>query len=149
VRTTRKALAGLALVALVAGGCGDGDEEGETSAGGGSPDAGGTIEIVAGDDSFSPASVEVEPGQTVTVDVRSDSSRAHTFTVVDQGISEALAPEGSVTVEVTMPDDGVVAFFCEIHGDAGMRGELSTPGAAAPGSGDEPTTTVPAVGYGY
>jgi plastocyanin len=118
-----------ALVLLLAGGCGDGeDPEGGADA---PPDAtvleGEQVEISAIDNTFQPEAAQVAPGTEVTW--VNDGRNVHNVIPEDEDAEwrvdeDAFEPgdEASYTFE----DPGVYRYYCSIHGtiDAGMPGVL-------------------------
>jgi plastocyanin len=109
-----------------------------------------SVAIATGDESFSPTFVQSEPGAIVTVELSNDGSANHTFTIDDQQIDQALRAGEEATVEVTVPESGVVRFYCMIHVEGGMQGAFFTEAGAA--AGDRDTTVAPSEddgGYGY
>lgn len=165
----------LAALLLLAAACGDdGDEDatsgdggadgGETTAEGGGPDASvdlgadgrPEVTLVVGDGSFAPARVRAAPGARVTVDLRSDSSIEHTFTVEGGDVDQLVEPGSDERVEVALPEEDTVTFYCRFHRDAGMEGAFEVAGSSPDdggnrdGDGGTTTTGAPAVGgYGY
>lgn len=118
-----------------------------------------TIEV---EDFFYKATfLKAKPGTTVTVTLDVKGSAPHTFTAEDGSFDEDLSSGDEVTVEVAIPDSGdPVAFFCNFHGDQGMKGAFftkkgskagttggstATTGGTTPTSGDDDS----GLGYGY
>jgi plastocyanin len=97
------------------------------------------LNVVTLDNSFNPATSSARAGQKVTVNVKNDGQRPHSFTidgVVDTGRLDAGQ---SKTVEFTPSSAGSLAFYCTIHTAAVMSGTLtvSASAAAEPGGGVE------------
>ncbi|HEX2029870.1 MAG TPA: cupredoxin domain-containing protein [Actinomycetota bacterium] len=138
----RSALALALALGLLATACGGGDDQPT----GGGDQEGGTVQVagqqandhgtenVAGmsqlefeldDFYFEPTILEGEAGQTLTLNLFNEGDAPHTFTLEEQGIDEELQPgQEHVTVEVTFPDSGEVAFICRFHEAQGMIGGL-------------------------
>jgi plastocyanin len=152
-------------VLLVAAGCGDdGEEESEEAAATGSPpvELSGTVNDhgeadVSGDGDtaelamelddfyFGPTYVHGAPGQTVKIELENEGEVDHTFTIDDQSIDETVPPGESATVEVTLPSDGNLAFYCRLHRGQGMQGAFYLEaGASAPASTSSSSTTTTA-----
>jgi len=138
----------------------------------------GKIEIEQDDFYFKPTFPKSKLGSKVTVELKNEGNTQHTFTIPSLGIDTVLDPNKKATVEVTLPTDGALAFFCRFHGPStsasgasnqGMQGAffskkgqaLSTSAATASASsettattGAAPTTATPSTssgggGYGY
>jgi len=155
---TRPALA-IATVAavLLLGACGDdnggSDSSGSDSGGGSDPvqlsgevndegteDATGSdsLEVEADDFSFGPTFIKATPGSTLTLTVTNEGDANHTFTVDDENIDTEVEPGASADVDVTVPDDGSVNFYCRFHIGQGMQGAVFTgSGASSSGGGDD------------
>lgn len=134
----------------------------------------GKISVEEDDFYFEPTFAKSKPGSTVRVKLENEGDTQHTFTIPSQGIDTALDAGESATVDVTLPTDGALVFYCRFHGptaldpgasNRGMQGaffskkgqSLSTGGGAAPATsaptattGAAPTTTTSGGGgYGY
>jgi plastocyanin len=130
------------------------------------------ITIEEDDFFFKPTFSKAKLGTTVKVTLRNKGDAQHTFTIPSLGIDSTLDAGKKATVEVTLPTDGALAFYCRFHGappsgGQGMQGAffakkgdpLSTGGGAAPATsaptGVAPTTTPTTAsgggggGYGY
>lgn len=126
-----KALALAAAALLVLGACGGDAEEAPESAETETTteeDAGGedatALTVSAVDNSFEPASLSAPAGSEVTIEVTNDGANPHTFTIDDLGVdSGSLASGESATVTFDMGED-TVTFYCAIHGEAMMSGEI-------------------------
>jgi plastocyanin len=82
-----------------------------------------TIEEGAGDGfAFSPSSLTVRRGQTITLDNAGDAP--HTFTIADEGIDVTNNPGQVREVTVDLAP-GTYAFVCRFHRDRGMKGTLT------------------------
>ena len=125
-RRWMKVLAATFALSLLAAACG-GDEPAGTPDGGAteteteSPtgtDGGGGPDLTIVDFSFSPATLRVTDGDTITVANIGDST--HTFTTEDEAIDETVAPGE----EIEVPIEGVSSqgFHCRFHSQ--MTGNL-------------------------
>jgi plastocyanin len=84
---------------------------------------GNTIELDQRNDSFTPTFVKIPAGASaITVTVKNQASVPHTFTVPSEQIDKVLNPGESVTVTVTIPGPGAIAFYCRFHQSLGMQG---------------------------
>ena len=109
------------VLALAVTACGGGETVDATGDSGG---GGGNLSIAATDFAFDPAAATA-PAGTVAVTVENTGQAPHTFTVADADIDEQIAPGDSVTVDVTVPAGGTVAYVCTLHEAQGMTGEIS------------------------
>jgi plastocyanin len=92
------------------------------------------------DNYFSPTFIKAAPGATVTVELANEGANAHTFTLDDGSVDQQVEPGKKATVEVTVPDDGMLRFSCDFHGAMGMQGAFYTE-AGASGSSTGSTTS--------
>jgi plastocyanin len=123
------------------------------------------ITIEEDDFFFKPTFAKAKLGTTVKVTLRNKGDATHTFTIPSLGIDSELEGGKKATVEVTLPTDGALGFYCRFHGappsgGQGMQGAffskkgeaVSTGGGAAAPSTSAPTattTTAGGGGYGY
>jgi plastocyanin len=125
---------------------------------------GNTIELDQSDFAYTPTFVKIPAGATsITVTVKNMGSVQHTFTVPAEQIDKVLNPGDSVTVTVTIPGPGAIAFYCRFHKSLGMQGAFfdkngakliktvaAGAGAASGSTGTTPTTKASSSGgYGY
>jgi plastocyanin len=147
LRTRRGLLLGFVVLALVGAACG---KAATASEGGGSSSGSGTSTgssgtsggsggsgygagggggmmantVLEGPDNgltFSPSTVKVTQGQTITLVNVSDA--AHTFTVTGQGIDIETMPGKTAKVTIDLPP-GTYPFICRFHESMGMKGTL-------------------------
>ena len=71
---------------------------------------------------FSPTFLKAQPGATIKVELENESDDTHTFTIDSLGIDQEVAAGESATVDVTLPQEGAVRFYCRFHGNMGMQG---------------------------
>ena len=150
LRTRRGLLLGFVVLALFGAACGKAataSESGGSGSGGGSgtntgPSAGSSgsgytggsgyggggammaTTVLEGPDNgftFSPSTVTVHQGQTITLTNVSDT--AHTFTVTGQGIDIETMPGKTDKVTIDLPP-GTYPFVCRFHESMGMEGTL-------------------------
>lgn len=145
--TRRGLLLGFVVLALVGAACGKSataSERGGSSSGSGSGTSTGSsgtsgsnggygaggggammaTTVLEGPDNgftFSPSTVTVHQGQTITLTNVSDT--AHTFTVTGQGIDIETMPGKTDTVTIDLPP-GTYPFVCRFHESMGMKGTL-------------------------
>jgi plastocyanin len=131
----------------------------------------GKISIEADDFYFKPTFPKAKLGSKVSARLKNEGKTQHTFTIPSLGIDTVLDEGKSATVQLTLPTDGALAFYCRFHGappsgGQGMQGAffskkgeaLSTGGGAASATatsaptattGAAPTTAPAGGGYGY
>ena len=108
-----------------------------------------SLEIEADDFYFSPTFIKAKPGSTVTVQLKSEGSNEHTFTIDGSTIDQDMKPGSSASVHVTIPANGALAFHCKFHGSAGMQGAFFTKTGAAVTNMSGTPTTASSGGGGY
>jgi plastocyanin len=108
----------------------------------GTEDATGSteLELEADDFYFEPTFIKATPGSTLTLTVGNEGDASHTFTVDDQQIDTEVEPGASADVQVTVPDDGTVNYYCRFHRGQGMQGAVFTRAGAGNSGGGTPTT---------
>ena len=83
----------------------------------------------------------VQPGETLW-----SIAAANNLTIDDQNVDEDTEPGDTASVDVEIPESGVVQFYCAFHTAQDMRGALAV-------TGSEPTpaedTTTESSGGGY
>ena len=86
-----------------------------------------TIEVTAEEFAFKPATVQVDPGETIRLKLVNKGNMSHNLHLREQDKKTDTIQAGkSDTVEVTAPRDGELGFFCAIpgHKKAGMKGKI-------------------------
>jgi plastocyanin len=153
----RIAVAGiLAVVSLLAAGCGSGGGGGGTTAAG----SGEGISLNESEFKIDPAAVNVDQSGTVTLHITNNGQVDHAFEIEGQGIEEqktdTIKPGESADLTVELSKTGEYEFYCPIdgHRDKGMEGTLIVGGAGASGGTGGATTgeqegTTGGGGYGY
>jgi plastocyanin len=140
---SRFARAALILALLAAGACGGGGSDDEPTAAASTTtavtaDIGGTNAVVRGtsvaaegleveidDNYFKPNVLLGTAGQKVTLELASEGSSLHNFSLTDQGISQDVPAGTNASVKVTFPASGELVFFCKYHKDeSAMVGAL-------------------------
>jgi len=151
LKTRRGLLMGIVVLALVAAACGSkaaanegagggsttgpttspttgptGNSGGGGYAGGGGYGGGGmtpttVMEGPGNSFTFSPSTVTVKQGETITLD--NVSSTAHTFTVTGQSVDVETQPGMTAQVTIDLPP-GTYPFVCRFHESMGMTGTL-------------------------
>jgi uncharacterized cupredoxin-like copper-binding protein len=113
----------------------------------------GKISVEADDFYFKPTFEKSKLGSTVKVSLKNEGKTQHTFTIPSLGVDTVLDPGKKATVDVTLPTDSALGFFCRFHGpdatNQGMQGAFfskkgetvtTSGGAAAAASGASTTT---------
>jgi plastocyanin len=140
----RKILVVLAIVSMVAVGCGnDSNEAAEptttssaSGSGGATPVslsgsvndhgttalAGKELEVELDNFYFEPTFVKATAGAKLSVKLKNEGSAEHTFTIDSLGIDEDLQPDAEKTIEITLPSSGTVNYYCRFHRASGMQG---------------------------
>lgn len=113
-------IAGLAIAAIAAVGCGGDSEAGSGPDGGG----GASVSLVAQDMKFSPASLSAASGSSIEFTNEDDAQ--HSFTAEDAGIDEEVDAKASTVVDLSDVDAGSYDFVCKFH--PGMKGTLEVTG---------------------
>ena len=96
------------------------------------------MDVVASDFSFSPTTLEADPGTALEIALVNEDSAAHSITFEDPDFELEAAGGSEISGSLEVPDgDATYEFFCKFHPDT-MRGEL-TVGAGGTGGGSEDT----------
>jgi plastocyanin len=93
-----------------------------------------SIEFEEDDYYFEPTVLTGEAGQRVTLEITNEGDEEHNLTISDQDVDEDTAAGDTASVDVEIPDSGVIQFFCKYHTSQNMRGALAV-------TGSEPTPT--------
>jgi plastocyanin len=84
--------------------------------------AGTTINQGANGFTFSPATLSVKTGTTLTI--ANVGSAAHTFTITGHGINVVNNPGQTQQIKITLPP-GTYPFVCTFHVSLGMKGTIT------------------------
>ncbi len=85
------------------------------------------IEIVANEYSFTPSSIGLEKGDSVSITLKNAGATSHTLFMDGYGVTTgSVAPGRSGTLSFTADKTGSFDFYCNIdgHRDLGMRGTM-------------------------
>ena len=96
--------------------------EGEVNDEGTEEISGDEVEMELDDYYFGPTFLRSTPGASVHLELENEGDDAHTFTSDALGIDQEVAPGESVGVDVTLPSEGAVPFYCRFHQSRGMQG---------------------------
>jgi len=108
--------------------------------------AGQETGVKMADFSFKPSAISGEAGKEITIELPNEGNAAHTFTVSELNVDQAVEPGETATVKVTPDKDGTFAFFCRFHRGQGMEGKLTV---GAGGAGDSNDAGGGGSGGGY
>jgi plastocyanin len=89
---------------------------------------------------FKPTFLKSKLGSTVKVSLKNEGKNQHTFTIPSLGIDTVLDPGKKTTVDVTLPTDGALNYFCRLHGPSGTEGDFGMQGAFFSKKGETVTT---------
>ena len=132
----RKLSVVLALMLLVAVGCGKSEESSSsneappvslqgTTNNHGTKTASNDMEVELDDFYFSPTYIKATAGPKFTIELSNEAKVAHTFTSNALGnVDEEIAPGTKKTITVTAPAGGMAVFFCRFHQSQGMQGAV-------------------------
>jgi plastocyanin len=87
------------------------------------PAPGPAVEVEAGDNVFSPKELEVEEGQTISVEVTNKGRIPHDFAIDELNLSTGVLQPGDVATATFQVPNGDVVFVCTLH--RGMEGTLT------------------------
>jgi plastocyanin len=92
---------------------------------------------------FSPTFLQGAPGQKVRLQITNASGTMHNITMQSTPpIDTDIPAHGKVTVDATIPQSGVMQFYCEYHTGQGMNGQmLAAPATPQPASQGNPQPT--------
>lgn len=99
------------------------------------------IEVRASTFQFEPGTIQLQPGETVTVRFTSQDV-THTFTSPQLGLNVRVSGGDSTTVTFTAEGEGSFTFFCDVpgHRGRGMEGQIVVgEGGAQQAPAEEPT----------
>jgi YVTN family beta-propeller protein len=89
------------------------------------------IALEADDYYFAPTFLHGEPGQPLTLAVENASGTLHNLSIPALQIDQDIPPKARATMQVTLPSEGLVRFFCKLHAALGMNGELQAGNASS------------------
>jgi plastocyanin len=116
-----------ALLAVLAGGCGDDDDEpGRTV----TADSGKAVHVVAKEYSFDPETIVLTGGGKLTIELENDGSLAHNMRVLDGATEIGGTPtftSGQTRSATLSVEPGEYKLECTVgdHASLGMTGKLT------------------------
>jgi plastocyanin len=145
------------VAAFAVAGCGDDDDgedsgsaeeastievDGETANYEGTEEVtGGSVEFEEDDFYFEPTVLTGEPGTEVTLEITNEGDSEHNLTIEEQDIDEDTGPGDTATVDVEIPESGLVQFYCSFHTAQDMRGALAVTGSEPTPSSEEDSSS--------
>jgi plastocyanin len=88
----------------------------------GTEEVGNEVSLELDDYYFEPTFLKASPGAIIHVELENEGDDTHTFTIDSLGIDQEVPPGDSATVDVTLPQEGAVRFYCRFHANMGMQG---------------------------
>lgn len=142
----------LLVAALAMSACGGATASSDSGTASNSTPGGGAaaaLTVSAHDFGFSPSTLTVAPGSTVTLTFKNTGAVKHNITASSVNVNVDGDPGSTQTATFTAPLSGTIAFHCEYH-PTQMTGTITVgSAAAAPGSAPPASTTTGAPSYGY
>lgn len=128
------AIAALSMLVAACGGSDNKDNASPTSAPAAAtatkPAGGGANNITIADFSYTPARFNAVAGQQVSLTVTNSGQQPHTFTITGVVDSGTISPGQTKTVTFTPAQAGNLVYFCTIHGQARMSGQVMVSGTS-------------------
>lgn len=113
----------LAMVGLLAA-CGSGGRAASGDiADGPAPD--GAVKVVATDNEFSPADLQLPAGQKVTVEVTNEGDAPHNFVIEELDVSTGTIETAEVVTATFDVGQGELTYVCTFHPN--MKGQIAAP----------------------
>lgn len=100
----------------------------------------GKTEVELDDFYFEPTVLEGRAGEKVTLELKNEGQDEHSFTIDAQNVDKDLEPGDEGEVTVTIPQSGVISFYCKYHKSSGMAGALAVQGGTGGMTGTGTTT---------
>jgi plastocyanin len=128
----------LAALALAVTGCGEGDENAESTSAGAPRQ---TITITETDFALDPSSVDLEQPGTYAFEVVNDGQVGHALEVEGEGVeeeTETVQPGERATLTVDL-ESGSYELYCPVgdHKERGMVGKVDIQGSVSDDSGSD------------
>ena len=87
---------------------------------------GASLEMELDDYYFGPTFITGPAGAKVTVELKNEGTKNHTFTIDAAKVDQQLSPDKTASVQVTLPASGTLAFYCKFHQSQGMQGAFES-----------------------
>ncbi|MDO6849814.1 cupredoxin domain-containing protein [Priestia megaterium] len=82
------------------------------------------MEVQLNDDYFNPETITIPSGKTITLILKNEGQKEHTFTVEKLGIDAEIQPGKEKTITVKPQNPGKYELICRYHFNSGMVGKV-------------------------
>ncbi|MEH6965754.1 cupredoxin domain-containing protein [Priestia megaterium] len=82
------------------------------------------MEVQLNDDYFNPETITIPSGKTITLILKNEGQKEHTFTVEKFGIDAEVQPGKEKTITVKPQNPGTYELICRYHFNSGMVGKV-------------------------
>ncbi|MGG0462540.1 cupredoxin domain-containing protein [Priestia aryabhattai] len=82
------------------------------------------MEVQLNDDYFNPETIIIPSGKTITLILKNEGQKEHTFTVEKLGIDAEVQPGKEKTITVKPQNPGTYELICRYHFNSGMVGKV-------------------------
>jgi len=82
------------------------------------------MEVQLNDDYFNPETITIPSGKTITLILKNEGQKEHTFTVEKLGIDAEVQPGKEKTITVKPQNPGTYELICRYHFNSGMVGKV-------------------------
>lgn len=82
------------------------------------------IDVSLNDDYFNPKDINLTAEKPVTLNLKNNGKKPHTFTVKDLKIDVELQPGESKKITLRSPKKGTYELICRFHQNEGMVGKV-------------------------
>ncbi|WP_129707577.1 cupredoxin domain-containing protein [Priestia megaterium] len=82
------------------------------------------MEVQLNDDYFNPETITIPSGKTITLILKNEGQKEHTFTVEKLGIDAEIQPGKEKTITVKPQNPGTYELICRYHFNSGMVGKV-------------------------
>ena len=82
------------------------------------------MEVQLNDDYFYPETITIPSGKTITLILKNEGQKEHTFTVEKLGIDAEVQPGKEKTITVKPQNPGTYELICRYHFNSGMVGKV-------------------------
>ncbi|MHC8970083.1 cupredoxin domain-containing protein [Priestia aryabhattai] len=82
------------------------------------------MEVQLNDDYFNPETITIPSGKTITLILKNEGQKEHTFTVEKLGIDAEVQPGKEKTITLKPQNPGTYELICRYHFNSGMVGKV-------------------------
>ncbi|MFL0472479.1 cupredoxin domain-containing protein [Priestia aryabhattai] len=82
------------------------------------------MEVQLNDDYFNPETITIPSGKTITLILKNEGQKEHTFTVEKLGIDAEVQPGKEKNITVKPQNPGTYELICRYHFNSGMVGKV-------------------------